>query len=38
MHRGLASLYESDSRFAESIDKYGEGMTPFLVASIRTGR
>lgn len=35
MHRGLASLYESDSRFAESIDKHGEGLTPFLVAAIR---
>ena len=35
MHSGLASLYESDSRFAESIDKNCEGLTPFLVAAIR---
>jgi DNA-binding transcriptional MerR regulator len=35
MHRGLAALYESDSRFAENIDKNGEGLTPFLVAAIR---
>lgn len=34
-HRGLAFLYESDSRFAENIDKHGEGLTPFLVAAIR---
>jgi MerR family transcriptional regulator, thiopeptide resistance regulator len=34
-HRGLASLYESDSRFAASIDSHGEGLTPFLVAAIR---
>jgi DNA-binding transcriptional MerR regulator len=38
MQRGLASLYESDSRFAESIDKHGEGLTSFLVAAIRTPR
>jgi DNA-binding transcriptional MerR regulator len=36
MQRGLASLYESDGRFAESIDKNGEGLTSFLVAAIRT--
>jgi DNA-binding transcriptional MerR regulator len=35
MHRGLADLYEADARFAENIDKYGEGLTPFLVAAIR---
>ena len=34
-HRGLASLYESDERFAASIDQYGENLTPFLVAAIR---
>ena len=34
-HRGLASMYESDARFAASIDKYGEGLTPFLVEAIR---
>jgi DNA-binding transcriptional MerR regulator len=35
MHRGLADMYEQDSRFAENIDKYGPGMTPFLSAAIR---
>lgn len=35
MQRGLASLYESDSRFAENIDKNGDGLTTFLVAAIR---
>ena len=35
MQLGLSSLYESDSRFAENIDKYGEGLTDFLVAAIR---
>jgi DNA-binding transcriptional MerR regulator len=35
MHEGLASLYESDSRFAENINKHGEGLADFLVAAIR---
>jgi hypothetical protein len=35
MHRGLADLYEADERFALSIDEYGAGLTPFLVAAIR---
>jgi DNA-binding transcriptional MerR regulator len=35
MHRGLASLYETDTRFAENIDKNCEGLTPFFVAAIR---
>ena len=35
MQLGLSSLYESDSRFAENIDKHGEGLTEFLVAAIR---
>ena len=35
MHCNLAAMYEGDSRFAENIDKYGEGLTPFLVAAIR---
>lgn len=34
-HSGLAFLYESDSRFAESVDKHGAGLTPFFVAAIR---
>lgn len=35
MHAGLADMYEQDSRFAENIDKYGAGLTPFLSAAIR---
>jgi hypothetical protein len=35
MHRGLSGLYEQDSRFAENIDRYGPGLTAFLVAAIR---
>jgi MerR family transcriptional regulator, thiopeptide resistance regulator len=35
MHVGLASLYENDARFAANIDKYGEGLTRFLVEAIR---
>jgi DNA-binding transcriptional MerR regulator len=35
MHTGLASLYESDTRFAENINKHGEGLADFLVAAIR---
>ena len=35
MHRGLASMYETDDRFRRSIDRHGEGLTTFLVAAIR---
>ncbi len=35
MHTGLADLYENDARFAENIDKFGEGLTPFLAQAIR---
>jgi len=35
MHRRLADMYEHDPRFAENIDKYGAGLTPFLAAAIR---
>jgi MerR family transcriptional regulator, thiopeptide resistance regulator len=35
MHQGLASMYESDDRFRQSIDKYREGLTTFLAESIR---
>jgi DNA-binding transcriptional MerR regulator len=35
MHRGLASMYESDDRFRQNIDKHGEGLTPFLADAIR---
>jgi MerR family transcriptional regulator, thiopeptide resistance regulator len=35
MHCGLANLWEADSRFAQNIDKYGQGLTGFLAAAIR---
>ena len=35
MHTGLASLYENDARFAMNIDKFGDGLTAFLVEAIR---
>lgn len=35
MHRGLASMYESDDRFRASIDTHGEGLTAFLAEAIR---
>jgi DNA-binding transcriptional MerR regulator len=35
MHCNLAAMYEQDPRFAENIDKYGVGLTPFLVSAIR---
>ncbi len=35
MHRGLADMYEADARFAQNIDRYGKGLTPFLAAAIR---
>jgi DNA-binding transcriptional MerR regulator len=35
MHCGLADMYEADQRFAESIDGYAAGLTPFLVQAIR---
>jgi DNA-binding transcriptional MerR regulator len=35
MHQGLASMYESDDRFRQTIDRYGEGLTTFLAAAIR---
>ncbi len=35
MHEGLASMYESDDRFRQTIDKYGEGLTTFLAEAIR---
>jgi len=34
-HRGLASLYESDPRFAAGIDAHAPGLTAFLAAAIR---
>lgn len=35
IHRGLAQLYESDARFAATIERYGTGVTTYLVAAIR---
>lgn len=35
IHRGLASMYESDDRFRQSIDAYGQGLTTFLSEAIR---
>jgi MerR family transcriptional regulator, thiopeptide resistance regulator len=35
MHEKLVTLYETDRRFADNIDKHGEGLTAFLVAAIR---
>jgi DNA-binding transcriptional MerR regulator len=35
MHRGLASMYESDDRFKQNIDKHGEGLASFLAEAIR---
>jgi MerR family transcriptional regulator, thiopeptide resistance regulator len=35
MHLNLASMYENDQRFADNIDKYGDGLTTYLVAAIR---
>jgi MerR family transcriptional regulator, thiopeptide resistance regulator len=35
MHRGLASMYEGDLRFRQSIDTHGEGLTSFLAEAIR---
>ena len=35
MHGGLASMYESDERFRNSIDRHGEGLTAFLAEAIR---
>jgi DNA-binding transcriptional MerR regulator len=35
MHRGLASMYESDARFRQSIDTHGEGLSSFLAEAIR---
>lgn len=35
MHRGLSDLYENDARFAQNIDRFGAGLTEFLIAAIR---
>jgi hypothetical protein len=35
MHAGLADMYEADERFRATIDRAGEGLTPFLAAAMR---
>ena len=35
MHANLAAMYEADARFANNIDKFGEGLAGFLSAAIR---
>ncbi len=35
MHARLADMYEADSRFAQTIDRYSQGLTGFLSAAIR---
>ena len=35
MHCALAEMYENDSRFAETIDKFAPRLTQFLGAAIR---
>jgi DNA-binding transcriptional MerR regulator len=35
MHCGLASMYEADDRFRQTIDTHGEGLTKFLAEAIR---
>ena len=35
MHRGLASMYEGDDRFRQTIDTHGEGLATFLAEAIR---
>lgn len=35
MHQALASMYESDARFATAIDEHSPGLTTFIVAAIR---
>lgn len=35
MHVQLAEMYLGDDRFAANIDRFGEGLTPFLAAAIR---
>ena len=34
-HVGLADMYEADRRFADNIDKHGEGLTEYLAEAIR---
>ena len=35
MHQNLAALYENDPRFAANIDRFGAGLTAYLVRAIR---
>ncbi|MFO0555294.1 MAG: MerR family transcriptional regulator [Polyangiaceae bacterium] len=38
LHAGLADLYEADTRFAENIDRYAPGLTPWWSAAIRANQ
>jgi MerR family transcriptional regulator, thiopeptide resistance regulator len=35
MHCSLANMWQSDSRFSDTIDKYGLGLTAFLADAVR---
>jgi DNA-binding transcriptional MerR regulator len=35
MHRGLADMNEADGRYAATLDKFGKGVTPYLIAAMR---
>jgi len=35
MHAGLADMWEADQRFADSIDRFGAGLTAFLATAVR---
>lgn len=35
MHAKLADMYQADERFAASFEKYGKGLTTYLVRAIR---
>jgi DNA-binding transcriptional MerR regulator len=36
MHANLADMWEADERFKANIDKFGEGLTAWLAAAVRT--
>lgn len=38
MHENLASLYEADERFAQSINSHADGLAAYLVTAIRAAR
>jgi len=35
LHAGLADMWEADQRFADSIDRFGAGLTAFLATAVR---